>query len=101
MELFQQLAAVCFVLALVGLAAYWLKRGAPGAILISHRRGASAKRLELIQRIPLTAQHHLCLVRLDGKEWLVGVYPNGMTALSEPGAAAQATNSPDGKEQFR
>ncbi len=98
MELFQQFAAVCLVLALAGLAVYWLKRGLPGVFLFQRARAANPRRLEIVQRIALTAQHQLCLVRLDGKEWLIGVYPNGMTALSRPEWPGRPEIGPDRKE---
>lgn len=97
-ELFQQFAAVCFVLALAGLAAYWFKRGAPRGILIPGVRGANVKRLEVVQRLPLTAQHYLCLVRLDGSEWLICVYPNGATVLGGTGSKTLPGASQDRKE---
>jgi flagellar biogenesis protein FliO len=100
-ELFQQFAAVCFVLALAGLAAWWLKRGVPDTILIAGRRRGNARRLELIQRLPLTTQHHVCLVRLDGKELLVAVYPNGITVSPVgPTSAYAPTGAPDRKESL-
>jgi flagellar biogenesis protein FliO len=82
-ELFQQFASVGFVLLLAGLAAWWLRKGAAGAGLRSWARGNQLKRMQLLQRLPLTPQHYLCVVRVDGKDWIVGVYPSGMTVLDQ------------------
>jgi|YNPMSStandDraft_1061717.scaffolds.fasta_scaffold04962_6 hypothetical protein len=76
MELFRQLLAVAFVLALAAGAAWWLRRGArlgrlrPGA-------GGRLRRLELLERLPLGPQQSLCLVRCGDRALTVLLYAGG------------------------
>ena len=70
MELLQQLAAVCFVLALLGGALWVLQRK---RIVLPRRNGP--KQLDVIERVSLSPQHSLALVRVNGKMVLVGTGP--------------------------
>jgi flagellar biogenesis protein FliO len=45
-------------------------------------RGATPRRLEVIERLPLSAQHSLHLIRLDGRTLLLGLYPGGCNLLT-------------------
>lgn len=81
MELFGQFASVAFVLALAGLAAWWLRKGRTLIGLQSLGRTKGLKRMQLLERLPLSPQHHLCVVRINNSEWIIGIYPNGMKVI--------------------
>ena len=86
MELTQQIAMVLMVFALLG-GLLWLlkKRGVAslplGPLGIGRRRGASTRRMEVLERVPLTPQHAIHLVRVAGKVVLIGTAPSSCTIL--------------------
>lgn len=84
MEMARQIFAVLTVLALLGAALWVLRRGgvATGRGLRPNR---GTKKLESIERLALTPQHSLHLVRIDGRELVVGTHPTGCTLLVENG----------------
>ncbi len=85
MESLQQLLTVVFVLALLGGTLYWLRtRG----LAKFTPRGFSRKinrRMESIERLPLTPQHSLHLVRVAGRVLLIAVSPSGCSILDGSG----------------
>ena len=80
MELLQQFAAVALVFALLGSALWVLQRkrglSIPGGPFISltPRRGGP-RQLEVVERVALSPQHSLALVRVNGAMVLVGTGP--------------------------
>ena len=70
MDLIEQLAAVCFVLALLGAAVLALQRK---RFVVPGRNGS--KQLEVVERVGLGPQHTLALVRVNGMMVLVGTGP--------------------------
>jgi flagellar biogenesis protein FliO len=84
MEMFEQLFAVAAVLGLLALAVWALKQ--KGWARVSSRLSARGSqgdgpRLEVIDRLVLTPQHSLHLVRLADRTLLVGLSPNGCNLL--------------------
>ena len=81
MELGQQLLAVTMVLALLFGALWMLKR--KGLVRGGFRRPTHAgqPRLEVIDRLSLTPQHSLHLIRLADRTLLVGLSPQGCNLL--------------------
>ena len=81
MDQARQLLSVLFVLGLL-LAALWalrrkgLTRFTPGA-----GRGKSRRNAVLIERLPLTAQHALHLVRVADRALLIGTGPSGCSLV--------------------
>jgi flagellar biosynthetic protein FliO len=74
MDLVQQLAGVVLVLALLGaLALFGKRRG--------FRSSSRPRRMEILERLPLSPQHSLHLVNIDGETVLVGVSPHGCQLL--------------------
>lgn len=97
MDAARQALSVCFVLALLGAALWALRRGvgSSGGLLgrVSLARPAKDKTrsLQLLERVVLTPQHSLHLVRADGREWLLATHPQGCTVVNDnhtTGAAA-------------
>jgi flagellar protein FliO/FliZ len=87
MELGGQLFAVVLVLGLLCALLWALKRG--GFVRTSIRRDArqGQPRLEVIDRLALTPQHSLHLIRLADRTLLVGISPGGCNLL-ESGQAS-------------
>jgi flagellar biosynthetic protein FliO len=84
----QQILAVFLVLALL-LAALWLlrRKGLASMPLGLARRSAARRQMQVIERIPLTAQHSLHLVSVSGRMIVIGVSPAGCSPLASwPGA---------------
>ncbi len=77
MEIWRQAAALVAVFALLG-AAVWSLRHRAGIV----RTGAS-KSLRAVERIALTPQHAVHLLRAPGRELLVMTHPQGCSLLFE------------------
>jgi flagellar biogenesis protein FliO len=71
------------VLAVFGLlgAALWTLRRGPGWRAAFTRRLTRNKSIETIERMALTPQHSLHLVRFNGRELLVATHPHGCALL--------------------
>ncbi len=83
MEVLQQFLVVIAVLAgLVGTLWTLQKRG---FIRLAHAglKTRGERKLQIVERLQLTPQHTLCLVRLDGKTLLIGTAPASCTVLNE------------------
>jgi flagellar biogenesis protein FliO len=83
-DVLQQIAAVCLVIGLAVLAASLGRKGSVGLRALRWR-GSGTGRMELVERLMITPQHSLCIIRVDGREWMVGVHPGGMSLMKEPG----------------
>jgi flagellar biogenesis protein FliO len=80
----QPTIAVFFVLALLGVALWWLRGRSFARFNISTR--GSGKRLEHMERLAFTPTHSLHLVRVEDRVLLVAVAPGSCTLLeSHPG----------------
>ena len=91
-SLFQQTVAVFVVLALL-VATLWFLRakgvarlrvGLPGRL-------SSCKLMQVIERVPLTAQHSLHLVRIQDRVILIGVSPSGCNGIESFPASSIST----------
>ena len=71
----EQLTAVAIVLGLLGASLWFLqrKRLSPWVSLSSRR--TAVRQLEIVERVALTTQHSLALVRANGQMMLVGTGP--------------------------
>ena len=83
MEAIQQVVAVLFVLGLLGGTLYWLRaKGAASFAGKGFGRPAN-RRMQSIERLPLTAQHSLHLVSVAGRTLLIAVSPGGCSLLDD------------------
>ncbi len=82
---FRFLAVLVFVLALIGLLTWLVRRFGPGRRVLRPRSGQ--RRLEIVEVAPIDAKRRLVLVRRDGTEHLIML---GTTSdlLIEAGIAA-------------
>ena len=84
MEDIQQAVVVIAVLTALGVALYVLR--SRGMVRFALKMGdANARRLQAIERLPLTAQHSLHLVRVSGRVMLIAVSPGGCSVLDGAG----------------
>jgi len=80
-EPFQQATAVFVVMALLGIAFYWLRSRGMARFTLPGMAGSSQRRLQSIERLPLTAHHSLHLVKVSGRIVLIAVSPGGCSVL--------------------
>lgn len=92
MEVVQQFLAVLLVFGLLGLAVWKLRGGGAMPMLGGRSQGRT---LQSIERIELTPQHAMHLVKVHGHEVVVMTHPHGCSLLQGPGARDQA---PEGRE---
>jgi len=81
MELTEQITMVLAVFALLGGLLWLLKRRGVASLRLGGRRGAGMRQMEVLERVPLTAQHAVHLVRVSGKVILIGTAPSSCTIL--------------------
>ena len=79
MDLAGQLAAVLFVVALLWLVVWILRRKGAVAGFTAGKRGERS--LEVLERLSLTPQHSMHLVRSGGRRFLLGAHPSGLTVI--------------------
>jgi len=72
---------VVLVLALLAGLLWMLRNRRLGSFGLTGRAPGSGKRLQVIERLPLTASHSLHLVRMADRVLLIGVAPSGCTLL--------------------
>ncbi len=81
MESVQQILAVLFVLGLLGGTLLWLRgRGLVRFTGMGVKR-SGGKRMQSLERLPLTPQHSLHLISVSGRMLLIAVSPGGCTVL--------------------
>jgi flagellar biogenesis protein FliO len=80
MEAIQQTLVVVFVLGLLGATLYWL-RGQGIARFNGKGVVRGARRMQTIERLPLSPQHSLHLVKVGGRTLLIAVSPGGCSLL--------------------
>jgi flagellar biogenesis protein FliO len=86
----RQVFSILLVFSLLGLALWKLRR--PGSSIGSLWRKpvGGARALEAMERLALTPQHALHLVRVHGREMVVATHPQGCTLLGEKSGRAGA-----------
>lgn len=80
-SLLQALVALLFVLCLIGLCAIAARRYVPR---LNQALQTKAGRLQLLEVLPLDAQHRALLIRCDAQDHLVVVGTGGVTVLAQP-----------------
>jgi len=95
MDIVRQSLAITIVFALLWFALWLLKR--KGTLSAGQSKGGGTHPIELRGKLSLSAQHSLQLVRVGGRELLLGVHPSGLTVvcdLTTRAAADQASSIP-------
>jgi LPXTG-motif cell wall-anchored protein len=81
MEQFGQLFAVSGILILLGALLYFLRRKCLARFAFKTGGNAGGRQLQSIERLPLTSQHSLHLVRVYGRTVLIAVSPGGCSVV--------------------
>ena len=83
MDFLEPLAAIGFVMALLGVALMLLKKRGMASFRVPGGAGGGTRRLEAIERLSLGPNHALHLVQLDGRSILVATAPNSFQIVCE------------------
>ncbi len=81
MEAMQQVLGVFAVLALLGGALWWLRRKGLAQFAVRGPGGSKTKSMKVVERLALTPQHSLYLVRVAGRTMLIAASPGGCSIL--------------------
>ena len=84
MQVTEQIGMVLLVFALMGGLLWFAKRRGMASFPLGVRRGANGRRLEVLERVPLTPQHALHLVRVAERTVLIATAPSSCTLLDAP-----------------
>ncbi len=84
---FRQFLSILLVFALLAGALWILRRGASGSLRVPSlpfaRTSAREKAIVSIERLALTPQHSLHVLRIQGREVVVATHPHGCALLTE------------------
>lgn len=86
-SLIQQMLTVLMVMALLAGLLLGLRRRGMARFRLALPGRKAPRRLETLERLPLTPQHSLHVVRMSGRELLIGVSPAGCSVLDSWDAA--------------
>jgi flagellar biosynthetic protein FliO len=84
MQLTEQLGMVLLVFALLGGLLWFARRRGMTSFPLGSRKSGNGRRLEVLERVPLTAQHALHLVRVSDRTVLIATAPSSCTLLDAP-----------------
>jgi flagellar biosynthetic protein FliO len=93
MQLTEQIGMVLLVFALLGGLLWFSKKRGLAAFSLGARRGGSGKRLEVLERVPLTPNHALHLVRVADRTVLIATAPSSCTLLDAPVTVEPSSSS--------
>lgn len=86
MDAMQPVLAALFVLGLLGGALFLLRRKGLARFDVKALGRSGSRQIQLLERLPLTPQHSLHLVSVDGRKLLIAASPGGC-AVVDPEAA--------------
>ena len=101
MQLTEQIGMVLLVFALLGGLLWISKRRGLAAFNIGARRGGNGRRMEVLERVPLTPQHALHLVRVADRTVLIATAPSSCTVLDAPVALEPSPSSAISRDLLR
>ncbi len=82
MELARQVLSVLAVFALLGGLLFALRRSGSASFRGWPRAQKSARQMESLERLALTPQHSLHLVRVQGRDLLIATHPQGCLLIA-------------------
>lgn len=82
MDIVRQILAVLLVFGLLGAALWALRRRGSLRGGLPFRPPGRGRALEVVERLALTPQHSLHIVRIRSRELVVATYPNGSVVLT-------------------
>ena len=80
MQEVQQFLGVLLALALLGGTLWWLRNKGMAQLSIK-RAGGKGRSIQVMERLALTPQHSLHLVRVEGRTLLIAASPGGCSIL--------------------
>lgn len=86
MEVTEQITMVLLVFALLGGLLWVFKRRGLVSLPLGPRRGGNGRRLEVLERVSLSPQHALHLVRVADRIVLIGTAPSCCNLLEAQGS---------------
>jgi len=86
MEILEQITMVFVVFAILGGMLWVLRSKGMATFRMPRKSSGTRKQLELMERLPLTPNHSIHLVRFAGRSLLIGVAPGGCTLLERSDA---------------
>lgn len=101
MQLTEQIGMVLAVFALLGALLWFAKRRGMATFPIGLKRSGSIRRLEVVERVPLTPQHALHLVRVADRMVLIATAPSSCTLLDAPVPLEKTLPDISSRELFR
>jgi flagellar biosynthetic protein FliO len=101
MQLTEQIGMVLLVFGLLGGLLWFTKKRGLAAFSLGARRSGNGRRLEVLERVPLTAQHSLHLVRVSDRTVLIATAPSSCTLLDAPVALDTPGAAPLSRDLFR
>ena len=81
MDGLQQFSIVVFILASLGGALWALKRRGIASFSTLLVRPRAGRKLEVLERLQLTPQHSVCLIRFEDRTLLIGTAPASCRVL--------------------
>jgi flagellar biogenesis protein FliO len=81
-EIARQVLSVLAVFGLLGVVLWALRRAGTTRFKLGSKQGRG-RALESVERLALTPQHSLHLVKIRGREVVVATHPHGCSLLSE------------------
>jgi flagellar biosynthetic protein FliO len=81
MEAIQQVLGVVTVLALLGGTLWWLRRKGLAQFAVRVPGGGKTRSMKVVERLALTPQHSLYLVRVGDRTMLIAASPGGCSIL--------------------
>jgi flagellar biosynthetic protein FliO len=101
MQLTEQIGMVLLVFALLGGLLWLAKRRGLAAFSVGARRAGNGRRMEVLERVPLTPQHALHLVRVADRTVLIATAPSSCTLLDAPIALEPSPSSSISRDLLR
>ena len=83
MQLTEQIGMILLVFALLGGLLWFAKRRGMATFALRPRRNGAPRRMEVLERMHLTPQHALHLVRISDRTVLVATAPSSCTVLDD------------------
>ena len=81
MEEIQQVLGVVMVLALLGGSLWWLRRKGLAQFAVRGPGGGKTRSMKVVERLALSPQHSLYLVRVADRTMLIAASPGGCSIL--------------------
>jgi flagellar biogenesis protein FliO len=101
MQLTEQIGMVLLVFTLLGGLLWISKRRGLAAFNIGARRGGNGRRMEVLERVSLTPQHAVHLVRVADRTVLIATAPSSCTLLDAPIALEPSPSSSISRDLLR